>query len=186
MDDFRGRISQSIYMKDSLLNSKGGSQQNCFKIYNPASVSPLFPQWSKLQEGEIFPEHVWTSHHCSDPPHSAALLLLGLIILVSSCPWHLLWLSQYNPGLNHHFCYGLGLQTTMPGSQALRAAGIFCLGWISCPESWSQEKIICNGRLGKEDEELPPLSDHLPFHMCSFFFSNLPGHQTSLSTLLLL
>lgn len=42
MDDFRGRISQSIYMKDSLLNSKGGSEQNCFKIYNPASVSLLF------------------------------------------------------------------------------------------------------------------------------------------------
>jgi len=102
MDDFRGRISQSIYMKDSLLNSKGNSEWNCFKIYNQASVSLLFLWWSKRLESEIFPEHGWTSHHCSDPPHSATFLHLGTIILVSFYPWHLLLLSQYNPGLDHH------------------------------------------------------------------------------------
>lgn len=72
-------------MKNLLLNSKGGSQQNCFKIYSPASVSLLFPRRGGGREVKYSPSvaaplsPAQTLHiPCSGTHHSSPLITLSL------------------------------------------------------------------------------------------------------------
>lgn len=139
MDDFRGRISQSIYMKNLPLNSKGGSQQNCFRIYDPASVSLLFP-WRGGGRKVKYPQSGSGLALLARPSSSSAV---GPITL--SCPCPFLWCSPSSPGLTKIPFMALG--PTLPWPEALGDANLLST-MVFLPQSCSQEKIICTGTLG--------------------------------------
>lgn len=163
MDDFRGRISQSIYMKNLPLNSKGGSQQNCFKIYNPASVSLLFPRWGrgrkvKYSQSVSGPHSAAQTLHipCSGSHHSSLCL-----------SWHFLCFSH--PGLIIIHLMDLG--STLLWSEALGDAKLLSRMVFL---SWKLQSGENNfqWQTGKEDGEVSPVSYPLDFHMCSLYFQD--------------